>query len=457
MSNVNGLWLPNDHTWRDLWLARNNVGAELRQSVNKEQAGMHDIDLTNLIAGQERRTTCEGVHFDGSVNTEIDCGAVNSNVAKFWVSLRFKLDQDFSTASANDLYIFGKRLNVTDYIYISLTASNGKLQWYQRAGGAQSFELFGDTVSWAAGTWYHVLCSLSDTAPSQRMLVNGIVENTDTQAANNVCNGGNMRIGNFRVTNTNGMAGVISDVFIGTDDLTTQEETNLYLGIPPVDAVNAYRLTEGKESTAYDEGSGVDIGTLDATATWAWGGCRQPVIGFAGIDQYGRTPVYQKGNGDLTMVWIGKLKSPYLGLQNSMNYAMFCNIWIDADNRLEIYYDQANDEIRGLLEGVGTTITADGFESPFSYNDYAVMMVTCGVDGAISLFANGELVSYNSGAGAIPGINGRFNLQASSGGANYNVSDVLACGIINGVIDTDEAREITKRADDQLNMGVKLL
>jgi len=460
MSNVNGIWLPNTHTWRDLWLARNDVAAEMRQSVPKWQYQMHQIDLNNMIPGQEKRTTCEGVHFDGANTGNVNLGAVYNGATKFWMSFRFKFDQTYSSAMAANQYIWGKYDDVNNFIWAGFHAIDGKLHFYMKIATVERFDIETTQASWTAGTWYYVIFSISSANAVRLIVDNGTpVTDADTNA---IPGAGDLIIGDYDDPGLGtGFKGVITDVYIGSnasaDDLTTQEETNLYLGVPPVDAEGAYRLTEGKESTAYDEGSGGNDGTLDTTATWAWGGCRQPVIGFAGIDQWGRTPAFQKGNGDLTMAWVGKLKSPYLGLANSMNYAMFCNIWIDADNRFEIYYDQANDDIRLLLEGSGTTINATGFTSPFSYNDYAVFLATCGVDGSIRLFANGELVAYNSGAGAVPGINGRFNLMATSGGSNFNVSDVLACGVINGIVNTDEAREITKVIDDTFNMGVKLL
>jgi len=457
MSNVNGIWLPNDHTWRDLWLARNDVAAEMRQSVPKWQYQMHQIDLNNMIPGQERRTTCEGVHVDKAATGVVNCGALYNAQVKLWVSIRFKLDVSAAAGAVASNRVWGKVLGGGDFLLLQISNATGAIQFYKYDAAAETFVLTSTRTTWTAGIWYHVLASIS-SAEGARMLVDGTDLQTDADLSA-APNGGDLCFGDWDDPGdaTHGFAGVISEFIVGTDDLSTQEETNLALGIPPADSVNVYRLTEGKESTAYDEGSGGNDGTLDTTATWAWGGCHQPVIGFAGIDQWGRSPLFQKGNGDLTMVWVGRLKSPYLGLAAAKPYCVFSTIYIDADNRLDLYYDQGNDEIRGIMEGTATTITATGFTSPFSYNDYAVFMLTSGVDGSIRLYANGSLVSYISGAGAIPGINGRFNLQSSSGGASYNVSDVLACGVINGVVDTDEAREITKRVDDMFNMGVTLL
>jgi len=456
MSNVNGIWLPNNHTWRDLWLARNNVADEMRQSTPKWQYQMHQIDLLNMIVGQERRTTCEGVQFYPlDVTSNINCGAIHNAQATMWWSLRFKLNINYSAASATSLHLMAKVLAGTDRLRLRLTAGSGVLTFSSDTGGAPDFSIVSTETTWAAGVWHHVLASIS-AAEGVRMIIDGGTPVTDADLSP-APNGGDLVIGDYTDGSANSFDGVISRVFVGIDDLTTEEETNLNLGIPPADATEVYLLNEGQESTAYDEGSGGNDGTLDTTATWAWGGCRQPVIGFAGIDQWGRSPLYQKGNGDLTMVWVGRLKSPYLGLAAAKPYCVFSTIYIDADNRLDLYYDQGNNEIRGLLEGTATTVIATGFTSPFSYNDYAVFMLTSGFDGSIRLYANGSLVSYISGAGSIPGANGRFNLQSSSGGANYNVSDVLACGVINGVVDTNEVREITKRVDAQLNMGVTLL
>jgi hypothetical protein len=124
------------------------------------------------------------------------------------------------------------------------------------------------TATWTAGQVYEVLASVSDTAGgTQRLLVNGSLEDSGTTAAQNLPNGGNFLIGYYQ----NDSSMIIHDVVVGTDDLLVAEETAMFAGDFPADAVNLWHLDDGAGTTAYDLGTGGNDGTIGAGCTWEAG------------------------------------------------------------------------------------------------------------------------------------------------------------------------------------------
>lgn len=208
------------------------------------------------------------LHFVAGVTTSnVDLTALHDAENDLWISLWFKLDEAFSSASSANQIIFGKYVDATNLLTIQLLAASGKLQFNHLEGGSEE-SLLSTKDSWAGGTWHHVICSLSTTS-GKRMIVNGgtaVAEAGDTTAISLIAN---MVLGALDNGTTNtGFAGAMRDVSIGNDELTGAEEAALLQGIVPVDATEVYKLNEGTGTTAISSGSGANNGTIDSANTW---------------------------------------------------------------------------------------------------------------------------------------------------------------------------------------------
>ncbi len=204
-----------------------------------------------------RRTTPALRFFGGGVNSLVDCGAIHNAAGKLWVSFWTM------TTGATSNYFFGKWIDDTT-VLLCQKQSNGTFRFVSRLAGANKFDM--TTGDYRNGAPHHVICSISSAAGA-RLIVDGgtPATNADVTAAPN---GGNFVIGDRRDGAGAGIDGLIFDLAIGTDDLTTAEERGLFKGIIPADATEFYRMNEGHGLTAIDLGTGGNDGTLDATLRW---------------------------------------------------------------------------------------------------------------------------------------------------------------------------------------------
>ncbi|KKL53771.1 hypothetical protein LCGC14_2272090, partial [marine sediment metagenome] len=309
---------PFPITYRELWLPRGIKG--LTGPLPSSRYNGHEVTFT----GARRGTTCDGVHFTGVATSNINCGAIHNGAAKLYLSFRFKLDQDFSSASGADLRLFGKFVGGADYIRVYLDAANGALVLASIVGGVWHF-LITVTTSWNAGQWYNVIASMSNVA-GMRLRIDGGVAVVNPAYVDAVPNGGDFVIGDGDDPGGGtGFEGVIADFFCKEGvDLTATQEEDLYRGIPPVTVDNEWLLDEGRGATAYDRGADGNNGALDAaglaavppTLGWAWGRVKQPVISLDGINDYGQSSAGVDVSGAVTIVWAGKLKAIYDGVSD---------------------------------------------------------------------------------------------------------------------------------------------
>lgn len=435
---------PFPVTYRELWLPPSvNNNATLPSSVR----GGHGLTLT----GARKGSTVDGVHFTGVATSNINCGAIHSDIPKLWISFRFKLDQDFTAASATIQYLFGK-FNATDYILLSLRDGTGSLQFELIRGGATRFLLTSTTDSWNAGQWYHILVSFSDTVPAQRMLIDNVLEDSDTQAAFNTPAAGDFVIGDRDDPGLGtGFKGVIADFFCGTDDLSVAEEAELYNGIPPANVVNEYLLDEGRGVTAYDRGSGSNNGTLDTDAEWAWGRVKQPVISFDCINDVATSGAGVDVSGALTLATVIKAKSTYDGLAADHYLA---HLFVDADNELRVYYDNAADTLRFHAEGGGTAQTVDYTTRPV-IDDYLILILTLTAGGVLASYVNGSLIGTTTGVGAIAGATTAY-IGAEQTPSLYDISKPLFAALIDGAFTQNQARAYSRYLKNVFNLPISI-
>ncbi len=436
-------------TYRELWLPPGIKGwtGPLPSSIQ----GGHGLAFT----GARKGTTCDGVRFFGDAASNINCGVVNNNVPKFWVSFRFTPGVDFGAGSPNTQTMFAKNVDNNNFINLQLHTGTGSLRFRDLTGGEILVDLFSAEVSWNAGQTYHVLASVSDTVPAQRLIIDGGTPVTSANAAINIVNGGRQTIGHFDDPgDANGFIGIIEDVFIGTDDLSTAEETDLFNGIPPADAVNAYPLDEGRGVTIYDRGSGGNNGTLDTSPAWAWGQVEQPVLSLDGINDRGVSGAGVDIAGALTFVWAGKVKSTYDTL--AANHYM-ASLFIDVDNQIFLNYDQPNDAIRLYVEGgtVSAVTYYDTSVGAVAIDDYLILIGTVEASGRISLYAQGVLVDSDTGAGARVGAATAY-IGSTNGATFFDISKPLLAGLIEGAFTRKQALDYSRYLNNIFNLPINI-
>lgn len=211
-----------------------------------------------------RAATSNVLHFDGTANSNVDCGAIYSAVPKLWVSYWFKLDNNW-IAGMGVKYLGGKCPAGTDEWLFALT-NGGQLTFYYTKGGVNKFSISSVQTSWVAGTWYHAICSIS-SVNGARLRINGGVAVTDADTTV-LFAGGNLVLGDYVVGGALGFTGELANVTMGTDDLTPAEETALYAGTIPSDATDIWRVNEGTGNTVYSTGTAGNNGTKGAAALW---------------------------------------------------------------------------------------------------------------------------------------------------------------------------------------------
>jgi len=434
--------LPKGHNFRELWLPEQINSTTLPSTVS----GGHPLALT----GAQKRTTCDGVRFNGSVSSNINCGAVHNAAAKLWISLRFKLDVTHTAASADYQWLFGKFLNGTDYLDAYIRGSEGKLHFRLAISGSL-FDIaandgVSDITTWVGDQWYHVICSISDTAGIGRLRVDGgnIVLTGDVNAGPN---GGDMVIGDIDDPGTgNGLVGIISDVFIGTDDLSTTEEVNLYKGAPPSDTVNEYLLDEGQGVTAYDRGSGGDNGTLDTDASWAWGQVQHPVISFDGINDNGNCDI--DISGAFTVLMVTKLVN-----MSSSAARMLARLRVDDTSMISLQLTSDTIAWRvttpaGDSGGLASTI-------PLVIGEYRILMGV--VDGDwTGFYANGLLSGSFTGIGSfLPSAATMYLAQEWNGAYRDNCKSLMVA-LINGAFSEKQIWAYSRYLKNVFNLPITI-
>ena len=213
------------------------------------------------------RTASGVLHFPSGADSSVDCGGLHDAATELWISLWFRLDTAFSSASATDVYLFGKHITSNDTLSSWLESSNGKLRLQLKTASTLRYDIYSAATSWEADVWHHVIVSLSSTVGG-RLIANGAAAVTDADT-NAAPGGGNLVFGDRIVGGTLGFVGEMREVVVGTDDLSGGEEAALYAGTLPGDETEYWPGDEGSGSTWNDqEGTADADGTIDSACTW---------------------------------------------------------------------------------------------------------------------------------------------------------------------------------------------
>lgn len=445
---------PFPITYRELWLPRGIKG--LTGPLPPSRYNGHELAFT----GARRGTTSDGVYFTRAATSNINCGAIHNNAATYWVRFRFKLDQPYA-AGSGDMYLWGKFEDDSNFVWLVLKTVDGKLYFEGQDGAVNDFSIaaqdgVADITSWEAGRWYTVIASISAANDVRFIIDNGTVVTHVTAIAFPAT--GDFVIGDYDDPGAGtGFEGVIADFFGSTIDNTVAEEGDLFQGIPPADVVNEYLLDEGRGGTAYDRGSGVNNGTLDAaglaavppTLGWAWGRVKQPVISLDGINDVAISSAGVDIRGALTVVWAGKMKSTY---DNVIAAHKLVHINIDANNEITIYYQQANGLTWYVVRGGDSANVQYSTTRPV-IDDYQIVIGTLTAAGVIGLFSNGVSLGTDTGAGAIAGAATAY-IGRDDAAQQYDISKPLMVALIEGAFDQQQAKAYSRWIDRIFNLGV---
>ncbi len=449
--------VPFPLKYRELWLPdRINADSTLPASV----LGGHALTFT----GTKKGTTADGVHFTGAAtsNLVVAANAIRNAKAALHITIRFKPDTTFATGASGNQY-FINQVTGTSYVRAYLKTTDGKFYWEQDDGAAGAgFSLTSTTASWTEGAPYIVTVEMTDT-PTQRLLVNGVLQDSDTSAAVATPDGGDLIIGSSSDGGTDGFVGTISWVVIGvgataTVALTTDEEADLAKGIQPATAKVQYMFLfdEGRGVTLYDRGSAGGNATLDTACTWAWGQVKQPCLSSDGINDQARSATGINLDGNVSIVWAGKIKS---------NYTL---ISATADTRQIIYargisgsyeiYLRSATGVTGVqvlvYAGAGKTIAP--VDVP-AMDDYRIFILTLNTSWAIQEFSNGSLVGSNILNGPfLSGASAFIDFGGSTTATYYDNSKMLFAGIVEGAFTATQAKIYSRWLRDRMNLPITI-
>jgi len=419
--------------------------------------GGHPLTAT----GAQKGTTADGVHFTGAATSNIVVTAAAGQNAQqaFHITIRFKLDQTFAAGAAADFYLFQKLLAADDYLRVYLENADGKLYWIQgNAAGGVEFTLTSTTVSWTAGTWYTVTVSLTNT-PTQRLLVNGTVEDTDTVATPVATpNGGDMVIGSSSDGGTDGVVGTISWVVIGVGAtaataLTAAEESDLSKGAPPPTAKVQYMylMDEGRGVTATDRGSAGGNGTLDTACAWQYGQVQQPVLSLDGINDHGDSSSGVDIGGDITLVLVIKAKTTFAA---AVANGFLLQLRIDGNNYLVLLNTPTT--IIKWRAVVGGGVSDIDYITSSVIDDYLILVGTVTVAGAQAFYVNGALVNTAAGGGATSHAAATAYFGSEAGAGNFDINKPIYSALIEGALTAAQVKAYSRWLRDRFNLPVSI-
>ncbi len=446
---------PLPLTYKELWLPE-AINTDVTLPI--AAPGGHALTMT---AAARKGTTCDGVHFTGGAtsNVVIADNAIQDGKQAFHITIRFKLDNTFDATAGSDLVLFKKTEGVNIWMKLFLQAADGRLHWDQRNNVGMIFQLASlVTNTWAPGVWHTVTAEFTST-PTQRLLVNGVLEDSGVAAAALTQASGDMIIGNSSDGGVDGFIGTISLAVIGvgataTVALTAAEEGYLVAGLPPATAKVQYMLLfdEGRGTTVYDRGAAGGNGTMDAACTWKWGLVKQPCLSLNALGSYGISSAGLDISGALTIAWVAKMKSTYAATAIDRE---LIELFISNTEQYTIYYNLlTNDVDFQKICGGGSDKVSYAYTP--AIDDYAIIIATASAAGVLNLFVNGALVGTVTYAPAMPATAATAYIGAEDSPANYDISKPLFAAVISGALTVAQAKEYAKFLNSRFGLGLTI-
>ncbi len=445
--------LPAGKSWRELWLAQNIAGTHWPSSV----PGGQPITLTNEAA---KRTTADGIHFVAGVDTSnVKFADPYDAVNDLYASIFFTPDQTFSSASSADMYLVSKFVDATNYWFIFLRASDGKLVMEHREGNGAETIVSAET-SWAAGTRVHVLGSCN-TGVGQRLIIDGGTAVTEAGNQTAISLIADVTIGaRDDGTSTEGFGGVIhGSVVMGggadvelTTTANTGEEALLAKGIPPATAkvINLFTFDKGRDVTANDRGSGADDATLDSSCSWSYG-VRQATMSVDGINDYGVSSSGVDISGDLSVVLVTKEKAV---LDANVPAGNLLYLFIDGSNR---YFFQHPVSVAGINfagNGGSGLLVANDPATPAI--DTRRILIGTSTSGLLELFSDGVSKATAASIGNPSGSPATVYISSNNTLAGFGISSSVLVGLIDGALSGQEALNLSRYINNWMGLGLTI-
>ncbi len=443
--------LPSGHRFRELWLPEHIVGTELPSAV----VGGHASALTGALKG----STTQGLEMRGSERITITDHADISITDDLTVILpAFILPSIFSAASGADMGL----MNLNNGAVIArLNSTTGALDFiFNNVDGGADETVSTTKVSWAADTLWEVGFTFENNGTgvvSVRLYINGVAENTNDQVdAVIVVPAGDTILG---YDGTTYLTGKFQRKFVVYDTavLTAAQMLFNYQGGIYATNLKAYIPLDhpGRGLSMPDRSTGGNCsGTISGTYTtliWDYmGHPKLPVLSLDGINDYGLSSSGVDIDGDLTVLWVGKLRNIY---DSIVAYWRLFYIRQNNNNRISLYYN-ANQTLAFYTIGSGTAKTINSGVTP-AIDDYAIFIGTLTLAGASEMFYNGVSVGTETGTGVVSSAGfARAYLGSNHTPEEYDMSKAILVGLIDGVLDEKEARRLSRTLNDMLGLGL---
>ncbi len=443
---------PFPVAYRELWLPRAING---NASLPSSRHNGHDLTLT----GARKGTTTNGGRFRGGVtdNLVIAAHGDQQNKAAFHITIRFRFPEGY-TVGDGDVFLFNWDNGGFDYIRLRFETADGKIYFEQGdAAAGQEFQLVGTLTTWVAGQWYTVTARLQDT-PEQELYEDGVsVDSSSVATPIDTPAGADIIIGSSSDGGADGARVVISFVLIGVGATATvavddADVAVLAKGFPPATAKVQYffPMDEGRGVTVTNRGDATGDGTLDTGVAWIYGPVEQIVLSFDAVNDIARAGAGVDISGDITLVWVGKMKSTY----DSIVRHRFVQLRIDADDDINLWYNNTNDKIGFIVFGGGVSVAAY-YDSKPAIDDYWIMIATYTASGRIEFFVNGISVDVDTGGGIVsttPTVTADIGGNFAAGG--LEISKPLFVALIDGAFTAKQALAYSRWLKNIFNLPV---
>lgn len=447
--------LPPGYRFRELWLPQNIIpDSSLLRSVH----GGHDLfNITGALLG----STVDGLEMRGAeritITDHVDIHIADNLTV---VLPAFILQGTFPDDYAANMGL----MNLNNGAVIArLNQATGALDFiFNDVDGGADETVSTTKVSWAADTLWQVAFTFENNGTgvvSVRLFINGVAENTNDQVDQVITvPAGNTVLGEDLTTF---FTGKFQRKFLVYDTavLTEAQLYSVYLGGMIPTNLKAYLPMDhpGRGLTMPDRSAGGNCsGTISGTWTsiiWDFGTVKQPVLNFDGLNDAATSTGGIAINGDITVIWAGRLKANYA--PSTLGEMYFMRLFIEGANTIDVRHEAALTGLRFRLVIGGGVVTLI-MDNPGDIDDYLIAMLTLTQAGDVNLFQNGTREVGAIGLGAMSAVIATAYIGRSSAATGYDVSTPLLIGLVEGALSIDEVKAVSRLINNQLGLGLSI-
>lgn len=452
---IKSLQLPPGYKYRELWLPQNIIpDTSLLRSVH---AG-HNLTLT----GAKLSSTVDGLKMQGAeLVTITDHADIHITDNLTVVLPAFILPVTFAAGAVADMGI----MNLNNGAVIArLNSTTGALDFiFNDVDGGADETVSTTKVSWAKDTLWQVGFTFVNNGTgviSVIIYINGVAENTNDQVDGPiVVPAGNTILGNDLTTF---ITGKLQRQFLvySTTILTATRMLNIYKGEIYATNLKAYLPFDhpGRALSMPDRSTGGNCsGTISGTATasiWDFGTIKQSALDVDGLNDYAQSALAViDTSGDLSMVWVGKIRTSYDALTGS---PFLFTLRTAVGQIMTMEYNQPTNEFRFFYRFMPGPVDRIVTYTPKpSIDDYVVIICKLTAAGVISLFGNGVLMGTTTGGGSALGL-GQITVGAHPGLSNYGHNKPLLIALISGAFTKKDAIAYARYLKNKFNLPISV-